>query len=163
MDNNNLYNKIIDNDSTRPLWGQELLRDVLLNDLLGNDTHSIMYWAGKKIARKFPLKDALDTVLFFKQSGLGDLYVASENKHEIKWTLSGDIVAKRIEANPDADFMFESGFLAQIAQQQFGVISEAEMNPKEEKNGTVLIRVHMDPKHPAPVIEDSVKEFDLKQ
>ncbi|GAA6112452.1 MAG: YslB family protein [Apilactobacillus sp.] len=160
---NNLYNKIIEDNSTRPFWGQELLRDVLLNDLLGNDTHSIMYWAGKKIARKYPLKDALDIVLFFKQAGLGDLTIESENKYEIKWTLSGDIVAKRIEANPDADFMFEAGFLAQITQQQFKVISEAEMNPKEEKNGTVLIRVHMDPKNPAPVIEEEIKTFDLKQ
>lgn len=160
---NNLYNKIMEDNSTRPFWGQELLRDVLLNDLLGNDTHSIMYWAGKKIARKYPLKDALDIVLFFKQTGLGDLTIESENKYEIKWTLSGDIVAKRIEANPDADFMFEAGFLAQIAQQQFKVISEAEMNPKEEKNGTVLIRVHMDPKNPAPVIEEEIKNFDLKQ
>ncbi|CAI2653466.1 YslB family protein [Apilactobacillus apinorum] len=160
---NNLYNKIMEDNSTRPFWGQELLRDVLLNDLLGNDTHSIMYWAGKKIARKYPLKDALDIVLFFKQAGLGDLTIESENKYEIKWTLSGDIVAKRIEANPDADFMFEAGFLAQIAQQQFKVISEAEMNPKEEKNGTVLIRVHMDPKNPAPVIEEEIKNFDLKQ
>ncbi|GAA6114040.1 YslB family protein [Apilactobacillus apinorum] len=160
---NNLYNKIIEDNSTRPFWGQELLRDVLLSDLLGNDTHSIMYWAGKKIARKYPLKDALDIVLFFKQAGLGDLTIESENKYEIKWTLSGDIVAKRIEANPDADFMFEAGFLAQIAQQQFKVISEAEMNPKEEKNGTVLIRVHMDPKNPAPVIEEEIKNFDLKQ
>lgn len=160
---NNLYNKIMEDNSTRPFWGQELLRDVLLNDLLGNDTHSIMYCAGKKIARKYPLKDALDIVLFFKQAGLGDLTIESENKYEIKWTLSGDIVAKRIEANPDADFMFEAGFLAQIAQQQFKVISEAEMNPKEEKNGTVLIRVHMDPKNPAPVIEEEIKNFDLKQ
>lgn len=160
---NNLYNKIMEDNSTRPFWGQELLRDVLLNDLLGNDTHSIMYWAGKKIARKYPLKDALDIVLFFKQAGLGDLTIESENKYEIKWTLSGDIVAKRIEANPDADFMFEAGFLAQIAQQQFKVISEAEMNPKEEMNGTVLIRVHMDPKNPAPVIEEEIKNFDLKQ
>ncbi|AYF92745.1 DUF2507 domain-containing protein [Apilactobacillus bombintestini] len=159
---NNLYNKIMGNTSTSSYWGQEFLRDVLLTDLLGSDTHSILYWAGKKMARKFPLKDALDTTKFFKQSGLGELSLISENKHEIKWNLSGEIVASRIEANPDADFMFEAGFLSQIAQQQLGVIAEAEMNPKEEKNGNVLIRVHMDPKHAAPMYDD-LPEFKLRK
>lgn len=158
---NNLYDKIMDNNSTRPYWGQELIRDILLTDLLGDDTHSILYWAGKNIARKFPLKSALDISIFFKQAGLGNLNMISSDKYEIKWVLNGEIVQSRISANPDADFMFEAGFLSQVTQQLFGVISEAEMNPKEEKNGNIIIRVHMDPKHPSPVT-DNLPEFKPK-
>ncbi|UQS85205.1 YslB family protein [Apilactobacillus apisilvae] len=158
--NNNLYKKIMGNKETSNYWGQELLRDILINDLLGDDNHSILYWAGKKIARRFPLKDALDVSLFFKQSGLGDLSIISENKHEIKWVLSGEIIKARIESSSDNDFMFEAGILAQIAQQQLGVIAEAEMNPKEDKNGKVIIRVHMDPKSPANDY-DRIENFDL--
>lgn len=158
--NNNLYKKIMSNKSTSQYWGQELLRDILIKDLLGTDDHSILYWAGKKIARRFPLKDALDVSLFFKQSGLGELSIISENKHEIKWILSGEIVKARLESSADADFMFEAGILAQIAQQQMGVIAEAEMNPKEEKNGKVTIRVHMDPKSPTNDSDD-ISNFDL--
>jgi hypothetical protein len=158
---NNLYNKIMGNSSTSPYWGQELIRDILLTDLLGDDTHSILYWAGKNIARKFPLKSALDISTFFEQSGLGNLSMVSSDKYEIKWILNGELVKNRIEANSNADFMFEAGFLAQVTQQLFGVISEAEMNPKEEKNGDIIIRVHMDPKHPAPVT-DNLPEFKPK-
>ncbi len=56
--------------------------------------------------------------------------------------------------------MFEAGFLAQTTEQQMGVLAEAEMNPKEDKNGVVLIRVHMDQKQPSNTPIDN-KSFEI--
>ncbi|MCL0312332.1 YslB family protein [Apilactobacillus sp. TMW 2.2459] len=144
-----LYQSVIKDDDTKDFWGELFLRDELIKDLLGKDNHNIMYWAGKKMARKFKIKDALDLIIFFKQTGLGILELKSESTNCVQWNLSGKVVDKRIKNDSDADFMFEAGFLAQITEQQMGVVAEAEMNPKEDKNGVVLIRVHMDQKQPS--------------
>lgn len=38
-----------------PSFGLDLLRDYLIPELLGDEAPHIMYWAGKDLARKFPL------------------------------------------------------------------------------------------------------------
>ncbi|MCK8607660.1 DUF2507 domain-containing protein [Apilactobacillus ozensis] len=155
-----LYKSIIEDTKTKDFWGELFLRDSLIKELLGKDNHNIMYWAGKKMARKFQIKDALDLIIFFNQSGLGNLELKSESTSCVQWNLSGDIVDKRIQNDADADFMFEAGFLAQTTEQQMGVLAEAEMNPKEDKNGVVLIRVHMDQKQPSNTPIDN-KSFEI--
>ena len=35
----------------------QLYRDFLLPTILGNDNASILYWAGKRVARKYDLTD----------------------------------------------------------------------------------------------------------
>ena len=58
---------------TIPIFGYELMREVLLPEILGDDSPAILYWAGKQLARKYPLKDFEEIIDFFKQAGWGKL------------------------------------------------------------------------------------------
>jgi len=40
---------------TVPAFGYELIREELISDLLGKDRPAILYWAGKRLARNYPL------------------------------------------------------------------------------------------------------------
>ena len=65
---------ILDQDTTSetvPVFGYELLRETLLPEILGEETPKILYWAGKHIARKYPLDSISDIIRFFPASGLG--------------------------------------------------------------------------------------------
>lgn len=44
-----------------------LLRDYLLPELLGKEHHSILYWAGKQLARKIQLSTLEELISFFHQ------------------------------------------------------------------------------------------------
>ena len=46
----------------------QLYRDFLLPTILGDDDASILYWAGKRIARKYDLSDYDDLVEFFAEA-----------------------------------------------------------------------------------------------
>lgn len=106
------------------MFGYELIRDGLLPNLLGKDTEDILYWAGKELARQYPLEDFSAIVLFFKKAGFGSLTLAKEKKHQRIYTLTGDIVNTRIEhAKPS--FSLETGFLAEQIQLQETLYAEA--------------------------------------
>ncbi|WP_191981435.1 YslB family protein [Fructilactobacillus lindneri] len=125
----NKYEKFCKNNQDLNFWGIELLRDNLLPDILNEDTHDILYWAGKNLAIKFPV--SLDTIsTFFKQSGFGNLELLKNSDQKMVWKLSGENVEKRIKLNQDADFMLETGFLAQTKQQISGFSTEAEYHIK---------------------------------
>ncbi|UQS86782.1 YslB family protein [Nicoliella spurrieriana] len=145
--NQELYQKFITNPEIKQNWPAALLRDGVISDLLGEDIHSILYWAGKSMARKYATTNPADLITFFEQSGLGHLTIQSENKTAIEWLIDGPIVNARLAVNADADFMFEAGLLAQSVEQQRGLISEAELNKKSVKKGSVVITVHIDPKN----------------
>ncbi|MHA8110924.1 YslB family protein [Lactobacillaceae bacterium Melli_B4] len=147
--NKELYSKFITNPEIKNDWPAAFLRDEVITDLLGDDVHSILYWAGKRMARKYATSNQNDLIVFFIQTGLGDLSIKNETNSLIELELTGPIVENRLAANDDADFMFEAGFLAQTAELQKGFTAEAEINKKQLKKGHVFISVHLDPKDPA--------------
>ena len=149
--NHHLYQVIRSNPKINNFWGQEFLRDVLIPDLLGNDTHSILYWAGKRMANRYPLSSSQDLITFFAQTGLGKLDLISQSKTKINWQLGGQLVKKRLAINPKCDFMFEAGFLAKNAEQNHHLNAEAEINPKKIKRGQILIQIISNPNHKLPV------------
>ncbi|EMG27494.1 hypothetical protein LFLEISCH_10664 [Listeria fleischmannii subsp. fleischmannii LU2006-1] len=51
-----------------PSFGLEILRDYLIPELLGEEAPHILYWAGKDLARKFPLESLEEINSFFKRS-----------------------------------------------------------------------------------------------
>ncbi|MEM5592036.1 DUF2507 domain-containing protein [Niallia circulans] len=53
---------------TVPAYGYELIREILIPELLGRDTPDLLYWAGKRIARLFPLNAVEEAYAFFKKS-----------------------------------------------------------------------------------------------
>lgn len=125
---------------TIPAFGYELIRETFLKDLLGKDYHSILYWGGKNLARKFPLETLEDITHFFEMSGLGILSVAKENKDEIIFELTSDLIANRFERNVDYSYQLEAGFLAEQVQNLIGKESEA-MEQQKKRDNTVIITV----------------------
>jgi predicted hydrocarbon binding protein len=115
-----------------PAFGYELLREVLLPDLLGRESASILYWAGKVLARKYPLQSVEDMITFFQQAGWGTLQLKSEKKDELEFELSSDLIKTRFKEHPDCHFQLEAGFLAQQIENQKEVITETYEHPKKK-------------------------------
>ncbi|RWR05184.1 YslB family protein [Siminovitchia fortis] len=128
-----------------PVFAYELLRDVLIPELLGGDTHEISYWAGKHIARKFPLLSLDEAIEFFREAGWGHLHIVHEKKNEFLLELSGDIVERRLVMGSDPCFRLEAGFLAEQVQSMKQAAAEAfeEIN---KKHGKVALVVRWDHK-----------------
>ncbi|MGX7417476.1 YslB family protein [Carnobacterium gallinarum] len=119
---------------TISMFGYELIRDSLLPNILGKETHEILYWAGKELARQYPVADFDDLVLFFKKACFGDLVLLKEKKHQKLYTLTGPTITARIQhGNPN--FSLEAGFLAEQLQAQQELYSEAisEINSRGNK------------------------------
>lgn len=128
-----------------PVFGYELIREVLLHDLLGTEAPEILYWAGKRLARKFPLGSAEHIVEFFQNAGWGNLSIKNETKNEIEMELSSNLIADRCKNNDGCTFQLEAGFIAQQIEFQKDVICEAFEHPRK-KTGKIQITVKWDKK-----------------
>ncbi|MCM3704494.1 MULTISPECIES: YslB family protein [Cytobacillus] len=137
-----------DHIQTVPIFGYELIREVLLHDLLGNEAPEILYWAGKRIARMYPLETAGQIAEFFINAGWGNISVVNESKHEIEMELSSQLIEDRCKKNNNCTFQLEAGFIAQQIEFQKEVICEA-FEHTRKKNGKILITVKWDKKDPA--------------
>lgn len=126
-----------------PAFGYELIREDLLNELLGEDTPDILYWAGKQIARKYPLFSINEIKEFFTNAGWGTLELIHEKKYEMEFTLSSDLIKNRLLTRTGATFQLEAGFLAEQIQQIRKVYTETYEHPKK-KNGQVIFTVKWD-------------------
>lgn len=126
-----------------PIFAYELLRDVLLPDLLGEDTSDISYWAGKQIARKFPLLTYEEAAAFFEEAGWGQLCVVQSKKKELHLELSGTTVERRLRMQDAPCFRLEAGFLAEQLLSIKQAIAEA-FEEIDKKNSKVSIIVRWD-------------------
>lgn len=61
-------NEEIVNEKMIPVFGYELIRDTLLPNVLGEEAPHILYWAGKELARKYPLETLDELADFFSAS-----------------------------------------------------------------------------------------------
>ncbi|MCF6515819.1 DUF2507 domain-containing protein [Lactobacillus sp. S2-2] len=127
----NKLQKFTQENSGSDSWGTELLRDDLFNLIFEDDTKSIMYWAGKELAQKYPIITIEDLPIFFEKSNWGTLEKKSESKNEIIFTLSGKYNELRISENDNPDFSLETGFLAESIQQIIEADTEAEFKIKK--------------------------------
>lgn len=131
-----------------PAFGYELIREVLLPDILGRETSTILYWAGKGLARKYPLDTIEQVINFFQQAGWGHLQIKTEKKNELEFELSSELIEKRFKEHPECHFQLEAGFLAQQLEHQKNVITEAYEHPKKRLS-KVSFTVRWDRKDPA--------------
>ncbi len=106
------------------LFGYELIRDILIPNLLGTDMHEILYWAGKELARQYPLQNRQDIILFFDKAGFGSIELSKDQRTKQVYTLSGEIVQARLE-HVQPSFNLEAGFLAEQIQMQDNLYTEA--------------------------------------
>jgi predicted hydrocarbon binding protein len=126
-------------------FGYELIRDILLPELLGKEAPEILYWAGKRIARQFPLENLDEIRAFFQKASWGTLIITNESKNELELELIGDIISQRLQSGKDISFQLEAGFIAQQIEQQKEVVAEAFEHPRK-KGSKVQFTVKWDKK-----------------
>ncbi|WML45593.1 YslB family protein [Neobacillus sp. PS3-40] len=119
----------IEESRTATIFGYELLREVLLPEILGKDTPEILYWAGKRLARIYPLNTLEEMIEFFNRAAWGDLTLKSENKNEMEFELTSPLIISRVKSKAEHFFQLEAGFLSQQIQNQKEVIAEAFEHP----------------------------------
>lgn len=133
------HDKIL-TELTIPAFGYELIRETLLKDILGKDYRSILYWGGKNLARKYPLGTIQEIINFFELSGLGTLVVAKENKNEMIFELTSDLITNRFARDSEYSYQLEAGFLAEQLQNIMGMEAET-MEQQKKKSNTIIFTV----------------------
>lgn len=112
----------------------QLYRDFLLPTILGDDTASILYWAGKRISRHYDLSDFDDLSEFFEMAEFGNLEKIKERRTSTVFELSGQTIEDRLNSD-SKEFSLESGMIAEAVQKATGKTTESEINilNKEKK------------------------------
>ena len=119
-------------------FGLELLREVLLPDLLGRDLPQILYWAGKGLARKYPVNSIEELFEFFKIAGWGNLTLLHSKKNEMEFELSGEFISLRFKNTTEPTFQLEAGFLAEQLQMMNNYITETYEQEKKRTNKVIF-------------------------
>ena len=125
-------------DRQIPAFGFELLREVLLPDLLGRDLPQILYWAGKGLARKHPVNSIEELFEFFKIAGWGNLALLHNKKNEMEFELSGEFISLRFKKANAPTFQLEAGFLAEQLQMMNNYITETYEQEKKRANKVIF-------------------------
>ncbi|HSI68424.1 MAG TPA: YslB family protein [Planococcus sp. (in: firmicutes)] len=107
-------------------FGYDLIRNHVLSDILGAHEDDILYWAGKSLARKFPLSSLAEAPDFFHQADFGKLSLEKNSRHEAVYSLSPLSSGGRC-------FKLEAGFLAEQKQNIDGFVTEAYEEPHPKK------------------------------
>lgn len=134
------------NPATVPAFGYELIREILLPSILGKETSTILYWAGKDMARKFPLQTMDEIIDFFEKAGWGYLTI-QESKNELQAELTSELITERLQKKDITTFQLEAGFLAQQVEAQKNVVAECYEHPKRRAK-KVVFTVKWDKKDP---------------
>jgi predicted hydrocarbon binding protein len=134
-----------DNTSQKPksvsMFAYELYRDILPPVIFGKDTADIFYWAGKQLARKFPLLSLDEVYSFFDEACWGKLRIMKEEKNELLFELSGPFVERKFDIYSEPFFSLEAGFLAEQIQTQKNATAEAlEEVHKRSKKVRLLVK-----------------------
>lgn len=112
-------------DLSVPAFGYELIRDILIPDILGKETPEILYWSGKHLARKFPLVSMDEIISFFEEAGWGSLHLVKEDKKGMELELTSSIISRQFDLKTESCFKLEAGFIAEQIQTQRKLRTEA--------------------------------------
>ncbi|GHH97228.1 YslB family protein [Neobacillus kokaensis] len=129
-------NQLVHSNEPRSIsmFGYELIREILLPEILGKDTPEILYWAGKLLGRKYPLDHYDQIVEFFEQASWGHLEIKKETKNEMEFELNSPLIVSRVKSKAEQFFQLEAGFLAQQIELQKQVITETFEHPVKKSN-----------------------------
>ncbi|WP_028982758.1 YslB family protein [Sporolactobacillus terrae] len=134
-------------DATVPAFGYELIRNLLIPELLNKETAPILYWSGRKLARRYPLENEQQIIDFFTRAGWGHLQQVSQSKNKTTFECSSALVEARIKDFPNTDsFSLESGFIAEQIQHQTGCVTETYMEVKNGRQKKIVFQVKWDAK-----------------
>lgn len=123
-----------------PAFGYEILRDQVLSSILGKHESDVLYWAGKELARKFPLFSIDEAKSFFEEAGWGILSLEKESKESAIYVLMND--EDLLKPNQRC-FRLEAGFLAEQTQKLNGFLTEC-YDEVNSKHGNVKFTVKWD-------------------
>ncbi len=116
----------------------QLYRDFLLPEILGDDNATILYWAGKRISRHYDLSSFDDLVDFFNMAEFGKLEKVKERRSSITYELSGQTVSDRLNSD-SREFSLESGMIAEAVQKETKRITECEINILDKQQKVQLV------------------------
>ena len=116
----------------------QLYRDFLLPTILGEDNEAILYWGGKRIARKYDLLSFEDVVSFFATTEFGNLEKTRSHHSEEIFKLRGQNVTDRINSG-SREFSLEAGIIAEAVEKETGRTTECEIKVDERKKEVKLI------------------------
>ncbi|MDG5786924.1 DUF2507 domain-containing protein [Evansella sp. AB-P1] len=119
-------------------FSNHLLRHVLLPELLGEEEESLLYWAGKSIARKVNVENFEDLPAFFEKANWGQLTLVKEKRNERIFELISPLM------HHNRPFTLECGFLACWTEMNEGFITEATSELKKKNPCTCRIIVRWD-------------------
>lgn len=123
-------------------FGYELIRDHVLPSILGKHEGDILYWAGKEIARKFPVFSIEEIPAFFLEAGWGQLTLDKMSKKEAFYKLESPGEPLKIS---ERNFHLEAGFIAEQFQKLNGCLTECYAEPNARTN-TVTLQLAWDKK-----------------
>ncbi|TQR19875.1 YslB family protein [Psychrobacillus vulpis] len=121
-------------------FGYELIRDHVLASILGKHEKDILYWAGKDLARKFPLYSMEEAITFFQEAGWGELLLEKTAKDTAHYTLQ---TLNLPQSGLSRSHRLEAGFLAEQQQKISGYLTEC-YDEQLKKNGIVTFQVKWD-------------------
>lgn len=113
--------------------GFDIVRYLGLPELFGTESDTLLYFMGRKLARKFGFYDLKDVYSVFDKLGWGHLELVQEKKKILVFSLMSDAVVHRLQAPLlHVDFRLEAGFLAEAVQMIYEVGTECaeKINPK---------------------------------
>lgn len=123
-----------------PHFNYILIRDILLTNILGDDTDEILYWSGKELARQFPLTEKDAVIDSFSHCGFGELILIKSEKDQNQYQLTGDLVSTRL-LNPDVSFQLEAGYLAEQINHITGSSCEARVTITDKKEVLLVVTI----------------------
>lgn len=132
-------------------FGIELLRNVVIPELLGDETHSILYWSGRKLARHYLVETISELSLFFERAGWGNLSIKEEKKDSAIIILTSELIEARLKDDETAAFSLEAGFLAEQFEHLKKCVAEAFTEVKTGRNKRVEFQLKWDLQDPSPI------------
>ena len=93
--------------------GQDVLRYIGLQDVLGKEKDTLLYFIGKQMARRFEINNLEDLIYLFYTLRWGKLELIKEKKKSLTFHLMSDDIVERMNTSLDIDFRLEAGFIAE--------------------------------------------------
>lgn len=93
--------------------GQDILRYIGLQDVLGKEKDTLLYFLGRQMARKFEINSLEDLNYLFYTLRWGKLELVKEKKKHLTFHLMSDDIVERMNTSLEIDFRLEAGFIAE--------------------------------------------------
>jgi hypothetical protein len=123
-----------------PYLGYHLLREALTSTLLGESESPILYWIGKDMGKKIPIRSAQGIILPFVRLGLGKLDLLEESANQICYSLSHTIYSYMPEERLSRTLALESGVIAGSVEQWQAREAVARLEVEGRENVRIFVR-----------------------